>query len=240
MGYPMKDDYVKISRLDGTVQEITEQRRIEQAAVLLSQRCQALPAQWQSSSAEDRSMLATAFSEAPDGIFILSYDRKYIYCNKAFAGFYRFSTPDECIKKLTMHPPILEMTDNIGAIIPLDQWGFPPAPPEAIIVQADYRLRRKNTDEVWAESYRFSRLRNHKGDMVGRMVTVRDITAYQQSLTSLVTAHEKLNKLNRQMLESLAILSHELRNHLTPIMTVIPLFNSKSRITTATLGPVTF
>lgn len=177
-------------------------------------------------AAENRPMLAAAFAEASDGIFIESYDKNRIFCNQAFADFYRFKAPDECVEKLLTHSWLLDITDDAGDPAALDEWGFPIIQ-EGAAAPSEYWLRRKDTGESWAGSYRFTPLHDHDGAVIGRMITVRDVTAPKHALTLLTAANDRLTRTNRQTLEFLAIVSHELRNHLTPIMTVLPLIREQ-------------
>src|SRR5512134_3142999 len=76
-----------------------------------------------------------------------------------------------------------------GELAPLDQWAVPRALRGETVTGAEYTLRRKDTGETWIGSYSFGPIRNTRGQIVGSVVTARDITE-QKNIENRLTESE--------------------------------------------------
>jgi PAS domain S-box-containing protein len=128
------------------------------------------------SAREDKAKLDGALASMTDALFFCDTDGRLIDFNEAFATFYRFRSKKECLKSLAEYPDILEAHLENDELAQFDQWAVPRALRGETASQAIYRLRRKDTGETWTGSYGFAPVRDNNGQIVGAVVTARDIT----------------------------------------------------------------
>ena len=120
--------------------------------------------------------LETALESMTDAIFISDVDGKFVEFNEAFATFHKFRNKEECAKTLSEYPVFLDVMNMAGELMPLEKWAVPRALSGEVSKSSEYILRRKDTGESWVGSYSFAPVRNDQGDIVGSVVTARDIT----------------------------------------------------------------
>ena len=148
---------------------------------------------------ESQTKLAAALTSMTDAVFISDLEGQFIEFNEAFARFHRFQNKDECAKKLSDYPNILDVFLPSGEPAPLDQWAVPRALRGESVANAEYAHRRKDTGETWVGSYTFSPIRNQAGVIVGAVTVGRDVTAQKQ-------AEKKLAELSQYRAIGLAVL----------------------------------
>ena len=103
--------------------------------------------------------------------------------------------------------------DN-GERVPVEQWVLPRALRGESGINAEYTLRRKDTGETWVGSYSFAPIRNKEGEIVGAVVTGRDITEQKRGEKSLreAEAHRVASRYARSLIET----------SLDPLVTISP------------------
>ena len=116
----------------------------------------------------------------------------FVEFNDAFASFHRFGSKDECARTLDEYPAIIEVRMPDGSVAPLDQWAVPRALRGETGRNCEYLLRRRDTGETWVGSYNFAPIRNAKGEIVGSVVTGRDVTDRKR-------AEEEIRRLNEDL-----------------------------------------
>ncbi|MGA2079273.1 MAG: PAS domain S-box protein [Holophaga sp.] len=161
---------------------------------------------------ENRSKLEAALASMTDAVFIPDTGGRFVEFNEAFATYHKFRNKEECYKTLAEYPDYIDVYFPDGTLAPLDQWAVPRALRGETVVNAEYRLRRKDTGESWWGSYSFGPIRDQEGRIVGSVVVGRDITERKR-------IEADLREANQQKDEFLATLAHELRNPLAPIRT---------------------
>ena len=145
-------------RLVGICINVTEKKRTEIAAF------------------EAKSKLQAALENMSDAVFISDSSGRLIEFNEAFATFHKFKNKDECAKTLYEYPAFLDVVSSSGELLPVEQWAVPRALRGESAKEAEFTLHRKDTGETWIGSYNFAPIRGVGGDIVGSVVTCRDIT----------------------------------------------------------------
>ncbi len=141
---------------------------------------------------QSEAKLRTALASMTDAVFISDVQGQFIDFNDAFATFHRFKTREQCAKRLAEYPDILDVFMPSGELAPLEQWAVPRALRGETVTNAEYILRRKDTNETWVGSYSFAPIRDKNGTIVGSVVVGRDITERKQ-------AEDSIRELNRTL-----------------------------------------
>jgi PAS domain S-box-containing protein len=132
-----------------------------------------------------KTKLEAALASMSDAVFISDTAGRFIHFNDAFATFHRFTNKMECARKLSEYPDFLEVYSTDGELLPLEQWAVPRALRGESGSNVEYVLRRKDTNEMWDGSYTFAPIRNELGEIVGSVVTGRDVTEYKKAEAQL-------------------------------------------------------
>jgi two-component system sensor histidine kinase/response regulator len=120
--------------------------------------------------------LEAALASMTDAVFISDLDGRFIEFNAAFASFHKFSSKDECARTLAEYTDFLEVYASSGELLPVELWAVPRALRGETATNAEFSLRRKDTGESWIGSYSFAPIRDQQGQIVGAVVSGRDIT----------------------------------------------------------------
>jgi PAS domain S-box-containing protein len=128
-------------------------------------------AQW-----ESKARLEVALASMTDAVFISDTSGQFIQFNDAFATFCRFRNKAECSRNLSELREFLDVLTIDGELVPLDMRPIPRALRGETATNAEYRLRRKDTGEIWLADYSFAPLHDRLGVIIGSVVVARDIT----------------------------------------------------------------
>ena len=158
-------------------EDITEQKMAEQ------------------SIAAGRAKLEAALASMSDALFISDSEGRFTDFNDAFATFHRFSSKDECATTLAEYQDILDVFMPDGEPAPLEQWAVPRALRGEIATNAEYLLRRKDTGETWVGSYGLAPIRNKESEIVGSVVSARDVTAQKQAEEALRNSEKRFREM---------------------------------------------
>ncbi len=129
---------------------------------------------------ENRAKLAAAMATMPDGIFMSDTSGNLVEFNEAWAHFCRFKNKEECLRTFSLYPDLFEVFTANGEPCPSEHWATTRALRGESETNVEYRSRRKDTGESWIGSYSFSPVKNDQGEIVGSLVTARDITEQKQ------------------------------------------------------------
>lgn len=100
--------------------------------------------------------LMAALESMSDAVFISDANGHFVHFNEAFATFHKFKSKEECFRSLIECPDILDVFTNTGDLVPLDMWAVPRALRGETVMNAEYVLRRKDTDETWIGNFNFA------------------------------------------------------------------------------------
>ena len=149
-------------------------------------------------------MLEAALASMSDAVFISDSDGKFIHFNDAFATFHGFENKDQCARTLAEFSVFLDVYSDSGELLPLEQWAVPRALRGQSAVNAEYTLHRKDTGARWIGSYNFAPIRNNDGQIVGTVVSARDITEMKKIDTLLRESELTYRSLFENMLNGFA------------------------------------
>ena len=135
---------------------------------------------------QSQARLVTVLNSMTDAVFISDAQGQFLEFNDAFATYHRFKSREECAKTFAEYPDILDVFMADGTLAPVENWAVPRALRGEIASSVEYTLRRKDTGEKWVGSYSFSPIRGGAGQIVGSVVTARDITAQKQAEMKLI------------------------------------------------------
>jgi PAS domain S-box-containing protein len=153
---------------------------------------------------ESKSKLEAALASMMDAVFISDAVGRFIHFNEALATFHKFKSKEECAKTLAEYPALLDVFLPSGEPAPLEQWAVPRALRGETAAQ-EYTLRRKDTGETWVGSYNFAPIRNADGDIIGSVVTARDITDQKRAERRLRASEARLSSIIDTAADSIII-----------------------------------
>jgi two-component system CheB/CheR fusion protein len=110
-----------------------------------------------------------------------------------------------------------------GSLVPADMWSTPLALRGEIGTNVERTLRRKDTGETWIASYSYAPIRDDAGEIVGAVMSARDITERKQAedavraAAALEKARDSALLAKERSSRFLAAASHDLRQPLQTI-----------------------
>jgi two-component system cell cycle sensor histidine kinase/response regulator CckA len=135
--------------------------------------------------------LRAALESMTDAVFISDLQGNFVEFNEAFATFHRFASKEACARTFAAYPDVLDVFFPDGRVAPVEQWAVPRALRGETVIDAEYRLRRKDTGETWTGSYNFAPIRVN-GRIVGSVVIGRDVTEQRRAQDALREREERL------------------------------------------------
>ncbi len=139
--------------------------------------------------AEGKAKLEAALGSMSDAVFISDTKGNFLHFNEAFATFHKFRNKEECARTFDEYPKFLEVYQLAGELVSVENWVVPRALRGENGIGVEFRVRRKDSGEIWFGSYNYAPLRNKDGCIVGSVVTARDISeriAAEQKITGYV------------------------------------------------------
>lgn len=150
-----------------------------------------------------KAQLEAAMTAMSDALFISDHEGHFIHINDAFATFHRFENKQECAKTFAEYPDLFEVFLPGGEPAPIEQWAVPRALRGETASDQEYTLRRKDTGETWIGNYNLAPIRDKSGNIVGSVVTARDITERKAVERKL---HEALEEQRMARLAALSLM----------------------------------
>lgn len=171
---PMRDTNGTIYGLCGISTDITEHKK-QDALIYASQ-----------------AKLKAALDSMSDAVFISDTEGHFIEFNEAFATFHKFKNKAECPKILAYYPNFIEVYSSTGEFVPLEQRTVPRALRGEEGTGLEFFLKRIDTGETWIGSYNYAPIRNTDGEIIGSVVTARDITQSKKAAEEILSSKAKL------------------------------------------------
>lgn len=212
--------------ISGVVVSILADLRLKQVAELRERTRQAqnLANQSQASLGQLQAVL-TSLNE---GITIADSDGRILMMNPAAMRMHGFEEDAPPPKTLDELKNLLEVRSLEGMPIPYENWPLPRILRGESFADAEFQLRRQDTAHYWIAAIGGRAVRLPGGQPTLAVQAMRDITRQKFSererqllQTEVSQRAEELARLNRAKDEFLAMLSHELRNPLAPIVSSV-------------------
>lgn len=140
-------------------------------------------------------LLEAALSSMSDAVFITDMRGDLVQYNDAFVSFHRCADRSACVRDLHDFERAIELIEPSGAAVGLDRWPVMHALRGESGSAVEYRVRRKDSGETWIGSYSYSPVRSVGGEVVGTVLTARDITAIRLAQVDLQASHAALQRL---------------------------------------------
>jgi PAS domain S-box-containing protein len=139
-----------------------------------------------------RAKLEAALNSMTDAVFITDSNGRIIEFNDAFITYHRFKNREECTRTLARQPDILDefMTGDKPAAVGQRPVALALGGEKA--TSAAYTLQRQDTGESWVGSYSFGPIRNHTGEVIGAVISGRDITGQKRAAEEMARQRELL------------------------------------------------
>jgi signal transduction histidine kinase len=176
-GEAILDAQGRAVRLFGTVQDITWRKQAQQEL------------------SATRAMLDAALASMGDSVWLCDAQGKVVEVNDAFVRTHRFRDKAQCVAALAAQPQLLELSLDGGEPAGRADWPVARALRGEVGTSVEYALRRRDTGERWVMSYSFGPVRDRQGQVIGAVVTGRDITAFRQMQSSLEASRTQLQQL---------------------------------------------
>jgi two-component system, sensor histidine kinase and response regulator len=168
------DESGALLRLRGTVQDITKRKLAEEEA-------------W-----ANQAKLEAALASMSDAVCITDTEGRLTHFNEAFATFLRFKEKSECLTLLTDYRAILEVRSGEGVLLPVEEWSIAKALRGETGVGAEHILQRRDSGERWISNCNFAPVRNSSHEIVGSVLTARDVTKRKEIERALQQSEARL------------------------------------------------
>jgi len=170
----------KVVKVIGNLMDITERKQAEQQIIEAKEKAE-----------ESESKLKAALESMSDAVFISDRDGNFLDFNDAFATFHRFKNKQECAKTFKEYPLFLDVYFPNGVLAQIEQWVVPSALRGEMGMNKEFTLLRRDTNETWIGSYNYAPIRNNEDQIIGSVVTCRDITDSKKAQFELIASKEK-------------------------------------------------
>ena len=163
----------------------------------------------------NRTRFNAALASMTDAVFIVDAEGQLVDFNEACVTFHRVPSKEEiCPKILDVYPAIFDLSLPNGEQVLLDQWPVLRALRGETVVNAEYTVCRKDLGEAWMGSYSFAPIRGEEGQIVGAVVTARDITEQKRTEEALKQAHAELERRVEERTRELSQVNEELQREI--------------------------
>jgi hypothetical protein len=193
-------------------QDITELKRLNEDLILAKKKAE-----------ESKAKLLAALESMSEAIFISDVNGNLINANEAYIHICGFKNREEYLEKFEDYPLLFDVYLASGEPAPIEKWAVPRALNGEIAENEIYKIHKKNTNDTWIGSYNFAPIRNRDNEIVGCVVTIRDVTEDIKKGEDLIKAKEKAEESNRLKTAFLNNMSHEIRTPLNGITGFISL-----------------
>lgn len=126
--------------------------------------------------AEEKSRLQTVFDSSPDGLAIVGRDGQLVLCNRKFANYFGFDTPDEMPHSYTALFSMLVVSTADGRALPMERAPMARALAGETVNSEEIHFRDKTSGRSWYGSHSVMPIRDEQRGITSVVVSVRDVT----------------------------------------------------------------
>jgi PAS domain S-box-containing protein len=120
--------------------------------------------------------LHAAAASMTDAIFVTDSAGRLIECNEAYVALQKYRNKAECATSFEEFSTFFELLTTGEEAAPMEMWPVQRALRGEIAANAEYIVRRKDSDDFKICSYSFGPILDKDGVVTGAVVTIRDIT----------------------------------------------------------------
>lgn len=142
-----------------------------------------------------KATLEAALSSMSDAVMITDREGRVQEVNKAYARFHHCTDSDSGRWTLEEYLALIDVRGPRGEPVPMEQWPVSRALRGESADSMQYQLRRRDTGQSWIGSFTFSPILATAGEIVGSVITARDITTQMRAQAELESAHADLQRL---------------------------------------------
>lgn len=129
--------------------------------------------------------LLAAVASAPNAMIIADAAGNVVTFNQAFAKFHRFSSEEASRRAPADYMATFDVLFPDGSLVPHAEWAIPRALRGETGVNVERTIRRKDTGESWTASLSFMPTRNAQGEIMGAVLSAREITEQKRTERAL-------------------------------------------------------
>jgi PAS domain S-box-containing protein len=136
-------------------------------------------------------LLESVFNNMYEGVFILDKTGKVIDFNEAFWRINKFKSREETLKSIDSLGAVFKAYRLNGSYVPVEEWPATKALQGESGTDQEYIVERTDLGVRWISSNSYAPLRNEKGEIVGAIQTMHDITERKKVEEALRESEER-------------------------------------------------
>jgi PAS domain S-box-containing protein len=136
-------------------------------------------------------LLESVFNSMYEGVFILDKTGKVIDFNDAFCRINKFKNREDTLRSINSLGTVFKAYRLDGSYVPVEEWPATKALQGESNTDQEYIVERTDLGVHWITSNSYSPLRNEKGEIVGAIQTMHDITDRKKAEDSLRESDER-------------------------------------------------